>query len=160
MKNKYFIMAGLFSIALAVGCLSSCDNSGDDSGGGNGGGNGMGTVTISGLPAGFNNGKINHNQFNGTHTTLVAYTLNAGQMTSGVLDNTGSSSYSNGSIVISVQGINGGTSYGFTNGTYNITFTVNNADNNTFNKQFVNVPVNFSGSAGTVAYDQNAVHWQ
>jgi hypothetical protein len=149
MKNRYFIVAGLLSIALGVGFLTSCDNG--SSGGDSGGGDGMGEITISSLPAGFKNGKIAHSSITGTHETLTDYKLIGGQWVSGNLDNTGSTTIEGTSVTVPVRGIKGGSSYEFTDGEYSVSLTVTGADNNSLNRRYT-LNVTFSGSKGTVDY--------
>lgn len=137
--------------ALAIGLvLTGCPTEDDDSGGGGGNADGMGSITITGIKSGLNGAKIVHSTVSGAHQTLNAFTIAGGQMSGSSLDNTGSATISSGSVTIPVRGIEGGTSYRFTDGIYVVQLTISNADDPADDRQY-NLTANFSGGKSTVA---------
>lgn len=152
MRKKVFL-AGIISLGLIFALVFSACKSDDDSSGGNsdtnnaGSSNGIGSITITGLKAGLNGARIAHNTVTGSHQTL-GYTLVGGVWSGVVLDTSGFSTIQNGSVTISVQG-SAGTTYGFTNGRYNVNFTISNATDTADDGNIQNFAITFNGSSGT-----------
>ncbi|MDR2398724.1 MAG: hypothetical protein LBD74_08210 [Spirochaetaceae bacterium] len=101
---------------FAVLIVAACDSGDDDSSSGGGSDPGIGSVTISNLKLGFDNGVIVHSTVRGTSEALSDFTLEGGVLSGGKFDNSGKATISGGSVTIPVRGKKAGSSYEFTDG--------------------------------------------
>jgi hypothetical protein len=151
MKLSKTFFTGILALTLVFTLFfSACKSDDDDGGSGGGGSPGTGTITISGIKAGFlDGGKILHSTVSGVHDQLNDFRLVGGVLSGASFDSSGSTTINSNTITIPVRGQKGGSSYEFTDGSYTVILTVNGVTGDaTLNGNYT-LKVNFSGSSGT-----------
>jgi hypothetical protein len=148
--SKTFLM-GILALTLVFGMtLAGCDNGSTSSSGG-GGDPGVGSLTITGFKAEFNDKTVRADAVKGTHSQLQDYKFEGGVKTAtGAIDGSESLTVKSGQLVVPVIGRKGGSEYAFTAGTYTLgALTINNVAVNGLSATFDAAGKGTANVAGT-----------